>query len=124
MRTVLVIEDEPDIADNLCDLLEALGYQTLQAHDGTAGIEAAQAHQPDLILCDMRMPKQTGHDVLRTIRSAGPWGAEVPMALLTASTEPRMEEKSEALGANAFIRKPFDVDELIKTVHTLLGETS
>lgn len=124
MRTVLVIEDEPDIADNLCDLLDALGFQTLQAHDGAAGIEAAQQHKPDLILCDMRMPKKTGHDVLRIIRSADGWGADVPLALLTASTEPRLEEKSKELGASAFIRKPFDVDDLINTVHSLIGPSS
>lgn len=121
--TVLVIEDEPDIADNLCDLLEALGYQTLQAHDGEAGTEAAQTHQPDLILCDMRMPKKTGHDVLRAIRASGSWGEQVPLALLTASAEPQLQEKSVALGASAFIRKPFDVDELIDTVQSLLNDT-
>jgi CheY-like chemotaxis protein len=121
MPVVLVIEDEPDIADNLCDLLEALGYQTLQAQDGAAGIDMARTHQPDLILCDLRMPKKTGHDVLRTIRGAGRWGADVPLALLTASTEPQLQEKSVALGATAFIRKPFDVDDLIDTVQRLLG---
>jgi CheY-like chemotaxis protein len=67
------------------------------------------------------MPKKTGHDVLRTIRGAGRWGADVPLALLTASTEPQLQEKSVALGATAFIRKPFDVDDLIDTVQRLLG---
>ena len=124
MPTVLVIEDEPDIADNLCDLLDMLGYETLQAHDGEAGIESARAHRPDLILCDMRMPNKTGHDVLRTIRDSGDWGASVPMALLTASTEPQLQEKSVALGANAFVRKPFDVDDLIDTVQSLLDDAA
>jgi CheY-like chemotaxis protein len=124
MCTVLVIEDEPDIADNLCDLMEALGYQALQAHDGAMGIEAARSHRPDLILCDMRMPKMTGHDVLRALRSDDDWARDVPVALLTASTEPRLKEKSEALGASAFIRKPFDVDDLIATVNALLGGAS
>jgi CheY-like chemotaxis protein len=88
------------------------------------GVEAARSHRPDLILCDMRMPKMTGHDVLRTLRSEDDWGRDVPVALLTASTEPRLKEKSEALGASAFIRKPFDVDDLIATVNTLLGDAS
>lgn len=122
MATILVIEDEPDIADNLCDLLEALGHKALSAHDGAAGIDMARMHRPDLILCDMRMPKQTGRDVLRTVRAEDVWGGSVPVALVSASTEARIQYNNERLGADAFIRKPFDVDELIDTVQALLAE--
>lgn len=124
MSTVLVIEDEPDIADNLCDLLDALGYRTLQAHDGASGVEAAQTHRPDLVICDMQMPGQNGHEVLRAIREAGAWGTDVPFAFVTASTDAELKEKSMALGADAFISKPFNVDQLLGTIRALLDDTS
>jgi CheY-like chemotaxis protein len=124
MSTVLVIEDEPDIADNLCDLLEALDYRTLQAHDGASGVEAAQTHRPDLVICDMQMPGQNGHEVLRAIREAGAWGTDVPFAFVTASTDAELKEKSLKLGADAFISKPFNVDQLLDTIRTLLDDTS
>lgn len=124
MSTVLVIEDEPDIADNLCDLLDALGYRTLQAHDGASGVEAAQTHRPDLVICDMQMPGQNGHEVLRAIREAGAWGTDVPFAFVTASTDAELKEKSLKLGADAFISKPFNVDQLLGTIRALLDDTS
>jgi DNA-binding response OmpR family regulator len=124
MSTVLVIEDEPDIADNLCDLLDALGYRTLQAHDGASGVEAAQTHRPDLVLCDMQMPGQNGHEVLRAIREADAWGMDVPFAFVTASTDAELKEKSMALGADAFISKPFNIDRLLDTIRALLDDTS
>jgi len=124
MSTVLVIEDEPDIADNLCDLLDALGYRTLQAHNGASGVEAAQNHHPDLVICDMQMPGQNGHEVLRAIREAGAWGRNVPFAFVTASTDAELKERSLALGADAFISKPFNVDQLLGTIRALLDDTS
>lgn len=124
MPTVLVIEDESDIADNLCDLLDALGYQTLQAHDGATGIKAAQERHPDLIICDVRMPKHSGHEVLRTIRGDAGWGAAVPFIFLTASTEAQLRDESLELGADAFVRKPFNVDQLVSTIESLVGNES
>ncbi len=120
MPTVLVIEDEADIADNLCDLLDALGYQTVQAADGATGIETAQHHRPDLVICDIRMPKRTGHEVLHAIRATGPWGASVPFVFLTASTESNLRDESLELGADAFVRKPFNVDRLVDTIQSLI----
>lgn len=122
MPTVLVIEDESDIADNLCDLLDALGYQTLQASEGTAGIQMAQERHPDLVICDVRMPKRTGHEVLQAIRDTGTWGRGVPFIFLTASTEPELRDKSLELGADAFVRKPFNVDQLVSTIQSLIDE--
>jgi len=124
MPTVLVIEDEADIADNLCDLLEALGYDAVQAGDGTTGIETAQEQQPDLVICDIRMPERTGHEVLRAIRAAGAWGASVPFVFLTASAESNLRDESLELGADAFVRKPFNVDHLIGTIQSLVGDES
>lgn len=124
MATVLIIEDEPDIADNLSDLLDALGHEALQAHDGEAGLMMARTHQPDLVLCDLRMPKRTGHEVLQAIRQDGAWGAAVPFAFLTASTEPALRSKSLDLGADAFIRKPFDVDQLLGIIQSLIDDAS
>lgn len=119
MSTILVIEDEPSIRDNVADLLEASGYEPIKAADGQAGIEQARRHAPDLIVCDVMMPNTDGHDVLRAVRADASLAA-TPFIFLTArSTRDDLREGMDG-GADDYVTKPFRAAELLNAIETRL----
>ncbi|HLT47498.1 MAG TPA: hybrid sensor histidine kinase/response regulator [Rubricoccaceae bacterium] len=120
METILIIEDEPDIRDNVVDLLEAEGYRVLAAEHGGIGLALARAHSPDLILCDVMMPEVDGFGVLQELQ-AEPALAEIPFVFLTALAERGDHRRGMAAGADDYLAKPFTANELIATVEGRLG---
>ncbi len=119
MSTILVIEDEPSIRDNVADLLEASGYDPIKAADGAAGIEQARRHAPDLIVCDVMMPDADGHDVLQAVRNDANLAA-TPFIFLTArSTRDDLREGMDG-GADDYVTKPFRAAELLNAIETRL----
>lgn len=115
MKTVLVIEDEPEMRRNITRLLKLEGYEAIPAEDGRVGLELARRSRPDLILCDVMMPAMDGHEVLQALRSE-PEGRSVPFIFLTAKGEKADLRGGMNLGADDYLTKPVDNDELLAAV--------
>lgn len=121
-KTILVIEDEPDMA-SLIDLgLEVEGFSVHTELCGKTGLMYAAAHCPGLVMLDVRLPDIHGYQVAQELRKLyHPW--VVPILMLTAMTQPVDQLRGFAHGADAYLTKPFDWEELLKTINLLLGET-
>lgn len=116
MPRILVIEDDPDIADFIRRGLIYKDYEVDVAHDGEAGLEAARDRAPDLVLLDLMIPKITGVEVCRRLRAA----SNVPIIILTARDS--VSDKIDGLdaGADDYLTKPFAFDELLARVRAAL----
>ena len=119
MSKILVIEDEARTRNMFRDCLEAEGFETLGAEDGLAGIGLARQHLPNLVLCDVIMPKLDGYGVLNELRQATTTAA-IPFIFITAKTEKLDRRRGMSLGADDYISKPSTVEELIEAVSTRL----
>lgn len=120
MKTILVIEDEAEILDNISDLLEGEGYRVVCATTGREGLEEARRREPDLVVCDVMMPEMDGHDVLQEMRS-NPTLATIPFIFLTARTTPQDVRTGMNLGADDYLTKPFRATELLDAVASRLS---
>lgn len=116
---ILIIEDNLDVRENLAEILELSGYETVTACNGKEGVQAAISSTPDLILCDVMMPELDGYGVLR-ILSKNPASSTIPFIFLTAKTEMSDMRKGMTLGADDYITKPFDDVELLDTIEMRL----
>ena len=121
MATVLVIEDETPIRENLERFLALEGYAVESAENGVRGMERIRARRPDLILCDVMMPGMTGFDVLAELRK-DPVLTAIPFVFLTASAEKDNISKGLDLGAADYVTKPFNLIELAALVRRRLAE--
>lgn len=115
MRKVLLIEDNPELRENIAEILSLANYQVYTASSGKDGIEMALAHVPDLILCDIMMPELDGYTVLYMVQQ-NPELASVPFVFLTAKAEGADLRKGMSLGADDYIIKPFDTNDLLATI--------
>lgn len=122
MKKILVIEDNFEVRENLEEILELSGYQVVTAEDGTVGVEMALTHSPDLILCDVMMPKLDGFGVLN-ILSKRPETSDIPFIFLTAKAEKTDFRRGMNLGADDYITKPFYKDELLAVVEVRLRKS-
>jgi PAS domain S-box-containing protein len=121
-RTVLIIDDVASNRVLLSDLLGGLGFDTAEAENGAQAIERAQAARPDLALMDLVMPVMGGVEAIRRIRAL-PELAQLPIIMLSASTEPEAQITSQAIGADVFLPKPVELETLLQQIGTLLGLT-
>ncbi len=119
MKKILIIEDNYDIRENICELLELSGYKTYQAPNGLKGIESAQQNHPDLIICDIMMPEMDGYGVLNTLNK-NLLTTGIPFIFLTAKAEKSDFRKGLSMGADDYITKPFTDDELLNAVRMRL----
>ena len=119
MKKILVIEDEKAIRENIKELLEAEHYEVYEASNGKEGITKTRKIKPHLILCDIMMPGLNGYEVIKAINSDLS-STLIPFIFLTAKVERADLRKGMELGADDYIFKPYDVDELIRAVHTRL----
>jgi CRP/FNR family transcriptional regulator, polysaccharide utilization system transcription regulator len=122
MKKILIIEDNPDVRENLAEILSLSNYQALTAENGKVGVEMAIGHHPDLILCDVMMPELDGFGVLH-ILAKNPDTAGIPFIFLTAKTEKSDIRKGMNLGADDYISKPFDDVELLEAIETRLRKS-
>lgn len=119
-KTVLVVEDDSNIAELLRLYLEKEGYRVLTAADGLKGVELFRTGEPDLVLLDIMLPGLDGWGVCRTIRQS----SQVPIIMLTARGEERDELQGFSLGVDEYISKPFSPKILVARVEAILRRTS
>jgi CheY-like chemotaxis protein len=112
---VLVVDDDHAILLAVKDILELEGYPVVTATNGAEALRRIEEERPALILLDMRMPGMNGWDVARTLRERG---IAVPILVMTAAQDAR--RWAEQIGANGYLAKPFDLDDLLVSVERLL----
>jgi DNA-binding response OmpR family regulator len=113
MKTILVIEDNKDILENLTEYLEMEGYKILMANNGKRGIELAREFIPDLIICDVLMHEMDGYEVLHLLLDSKET-YEIPFIFSTSVSEKVDRAEALTLGADDYIVKPFDMELLLK----------
>ncbi len=112
--TVLIVEDDAATRRLYKFLLSNGGYLVLEAEDGMAAVEVLQRHHCDLVITDMNMPRMDGLDLIRAIRKDF---GDIHIILITAFGTPDTQKQAMRLGANDYLAKPFDFDELERRVH-------
>lgn len=120
MSKILIVEDEPDMALGLKDNFEFEGYEVMTAADGATGLERARAQKPDLLILDIMLPKVSGLEVCKTLRSEG---FEAPIIMLTARGQEIDKVMGLELGADDYVTKPFSIRELLARVRAILRRT-
>ncbi len=118
-KRILVVDDEPELVDMITLRLEANDYKVLQAHDGQEGLEMAKKEKPNLIILDLMMPKMDGYKVCGLLKRDARY-AKIPIILLTARAQEEDMSLGEELGADAYITKPFDPEELLGKIKELM----
>lgn len=119
-KTVLVVEDEPNIVLSLQFILRQLGFTVRVASDGDQAIRAVEEYVPDLILLDIMLPKRDGFAVCEAIR-VDPACVNVKIIMLSAKSREADREKAMQIGADEFITKPFSTRALGDLVRKLMG---
>jgi DNA-binding response OmpR family regulator len=121
MANILVAEDERDIRELITFTLTFAGHKIIQASNGEEAVQLARETRPDLILTDVRMPKMTGYEVCKTLRSV-PEFAKTPIVILSAKGQDEEVEQGRDAGATDYIMKPFAPDKLQQRVAEILAE--
>lgn len=117
--TILVVDDEPDVIEIVRFRLEKEGYNVLSAGDGRAGLAAAIEKSPDLVVLDVMMPGLDGFEVLFQMKN-NPKTKDTPVVMLTAKTDMSSISKGWGMDVDNYVTKPFNVDDLAKTVKNVL----
>ena len=118
-HTLLLVDDEPNILISLEFLMRREGYQVLLARDGVEALELLAQHRPDLILLDVMMPRKNGFEVCQELRANDAYKS-IRILMLTAKGRDTDVAKGLALGADAYMTKPFSTRELVEKVRSLL----
>ncbi|OAH49510.1 histidine kinase [Microbacterium oleivorans] len=116
---VLVVEDDVDVASLLQQVLARVGHEVSVAHDGGAGLDAAHARHPDVVILDWMMPIKTGIEVCSELR-ADPAFADTRILMLTARSSPHDVSRAKAAGVDDYVVKPFTPRQLRERVENLL----
>jgi len=119
MTKILIIEDDAAISSGLQLAIENEGYEAICADDGDTGLYCARTEAPDLIILDIMMPYLNGFEVVTELRRQG---NQVPILILSAREEVRDKVRGLDLGANDYMTKPFDLDELLARIRRLLKQ--
>ncbi len=117
MKRILVVDDEPDIAVVLAELLEAEGYETTRAANGREGLDEILKSPPDLVLMDVMMPVMDGSQLLAHLKG-DPKLRNLPVIVMSAGNPPKVVTESGV----TFLGKPFDVDVLLAHIFKLIGK--
>ncbi|TND09267.1 MAG: Crp/Fnr family transcriptional regulator [Bacteroidetes bacterium] len=121
-HTILIIDDNTELRENTAELLDLAGYKTHTARNGKEGLELARKVQPDLILCDIMMPELDGYGVLRAVNNIASLN-QVPFVFLTAKSEKEDFRAGMDLGADDYLTKPFNGDDLLRVVEARLKKS-
>jgi len=119
-KKVLIVDDEPNIVLSLEFLMKKAGFEVAVAGDGEEALAQVGMFNPDIVLLDVMMPKKSGYEVCEALR-ADPARAAMKIVMLTAKGRDTEVAKGLALGADAYVTKPFSTKELVARVSELLG---
>lgn len=122
MKQVLLIEDDLTLRENTAEILELQNYNVITAANGMEGLEMAKTKLPDIIVCDIMMPKLDGYGVLENLSKLEKT-KYIPFIFLSAKTERKDVRKGMNLGADDYITKPFEEEELITAIESRLAKT-
>ncbi|MEW6336531.1 MAG: response regulator transcription factor [Acidobacteriota bacterium] len=117
---VLVVDDEPNIRETIAFVLEMEGFRVATAEDGEVGLAEIARLRPTIVVLDAMMPRRDGFEVCRAVRS-DPALAGVRIVMVTALGQQADRERAMAAGADHYLTKPFDEDELLALLRTLAG---
>lgn len=123
MKNILLIEDDAALRENTAELLELSNYKVSTAPNGSIGIERAQQELPDLIICDIMMPETDGYGVLQKL-SEKEETRYIPFVFLSAKTEPKEVRKGMNMGADDYLTKPYDEEDLLNAVESRLAKST
>ena len=121
MKTILLIEDDRALRENTEELLELSGYSIITAPNGKIGIHMAKEKLPDIIVCDIMMPEVDGYGVLKDL-SSNEKTKHIPFIFLSAKTEHKEIRKGMDLGADDYLTKPFEEEDLINAIESRLAK--
>ncbi|AGA26900.1 response regulator [Singulisphaera acidiphila] len=117
-KVILLVDDDNEIVESMRAVLESKGYRIMVARDGNSGLTIAERESPDLIVLDMMMPKKSGFLVLEKLK--GRSGGLIPTIMITGNEGSRHRAYAEMLGVRDYIRKPFAMEKLVKSVEKIL----
>ena len=115
MKKILLVDDEQDIIDSLKFVLETSGFECYSADNGEDGLNLARQISPDLILLDVMMPKINGFKICRLLKYDNKY-KNIPILMLTARSQEEDKLIGEETGADEYITKPFDINELVAKI--------
>jgi len=118
-KCILVVEDQEDNRQILRDLLTSADFEVIEAADGEAGLAAAAAHRPDLILMDIQLPGLDGYEATRRIKADAVLQA-IPVIVVTSYALAGDDEKARAAGCDAYISKPYSPRQLLAKIREYL----
>ena len=116
---ILIVDDEADLVETIQFALELEGYNVLVASNGEEGLNIARQEKPDIILLDLMLPKLDGYKVCRLLKFDERYKS-IPILMLTAKTQEKDKILGKETGANEYITKPFDMDELMAKIKSYL----
>ena len=120
---ILIAEDEPSILEALTFVLRRVGWSVRTVTDGEAVMGAVRREEPRVLVLDIMLPKRSGFDVLKQIRS-NPVTRSLPVLVLTAKGQQQDRQIAEELGADGFVTKPYSNSDVVEAVRDLLGKSA
>ena len=121
IEKILIADDEPGIVKILGIRLKANGYQIIAAHDGAQAIELAHQEKPDLIILDIKMPGTDGYGVFEELKASADT-MSIPIVFFSALLPEQVQEKATQLGADGFVSKSANPDEILTKITEILGQ--
>lgn len=118
-KKILIVDDEPDIVETLKFLMESEGFESIIAMDGEDALKKAKEENPDIIILDVMLPKINGYKVCRLLKFDSKY-KHIPILMVTARSQEEDKVIGEETGADEYITKPFDINEVIQKIYTYL----
>jgi len=122
-KRILVVDDEISLIEGVRDILELAGYEILTAHNGKEGLALFQSARPDLVVADIMMPVMDGYEFCAQVRQL-PYGVQTPFIFLTAKGEKGDIHRGRMLGADDYLTKPFEADDLLVIIKSRLNRAA
>jgi len=120
-KSILIVDDDPDVLTALTTAFEDTGARILTAADGNAAIDTATAENPDLVILDALLPKRSGFLVLEKLKGKKPKGTKPYIIMITGTQGKRHQVWAETLGVDGYLNKPFRMDRLMQSAEQLLA---